>query len=77
MSMQPSARTKERRIVYLRGDRKLIASRLAAHKDQFMPSGLLDSQFAALEEPGEDEHAIVIDIEASVDQVVDHIIDSL
>lgn len=42
-----------------------------------MPSGLLDSQFAALEEPEEDEHAIVIDIEASVDQVVDHIIDSL
>lgn len=68
---------KDVRIVYLRGDRKLIASRLTARKDHFMPPGLLDSQFRALEEPKEDEHPIVVEIDASVDQVVDHIIDGL
>jgi gluconokinase len=30
--------------------------------DHFMPPGLLDSQLAALEEPGPDESPIVIDV---------------
>jgi carbohydrate kinase (thermoresistant glucokinase family) len=48
--------------VYLHGTREQIAARLAARHGHFMPAALLDSQFADLEEPGEDENAWWIDI---------------
>jgi gluconokinase len=48
--------------IYLHGSRDLIAQRLAHRLDHFMPASLLDSQFAALEEPGPDENAIRIEI---------------
>lgn len=56
--------------VYLRGARELIAQRLAARTNHFMPPGLLDSQFAALQEPADDEPSIVIAIDASPDDIV-------
>ena len=46
-----------------KGDRDLIARRLAARDGHFMPPSLLESQFATLEEPQPDEHAIVVSIE--------------
>lgn len=58
------------RLVYLKGPRDLIAQRLAHRRDHFMPTSLLDSQFATLEEPAPDEHAIVADIDAPVDDIV-------
>nr|WP_283949857.1 gluconokinase [Limobrevibacterium gyesilva] len=58
------------RLVYLRGDKALIASRLAARRDHFMPPALLDSQFATLEEPGESEHPIVMDVAAAPEAIV-------
>jgi gluconokinase/shikimate kinase len=51
--------------VYLAGSRELIARRVAARQGHFMPAALLDSQFAALEPPGPDEHAITVDITGS------------
>jgi gluconokinase len=65
------------RLVYLKGTRELIAERLALRKDHFMPASLLDSQFATIEEPTPDEHVIVVDIDASVDQIVAAIVDRL
>src|SRR5215470_15133866 len=47
---------------FLEGDKALIRQRMQARKNHFMPAGLLDSQFAALEEPGPDEAPIVIDV---------------
>ena len=38
-------------LVYLRGSRELIQHRMAARHEHFMPVGLLDSQFATLQEP--------------------------
>ncbi len=61
------------RIVYLKGSREVIASRLKARKGHFMPPDLLDSQFATLEEPACDEYAIAVDIDASVETIVDGI----
>ena len=58
------------RLVYLRGDRDAIATRLAARTDHFMPLSLLDSQFATLEEPGSDERPIVVDASLSIDEIV-------
>src|SRR5579864_8687620 len=49
-------------LVYLRGSYDLIRRRMAARHEHFMPVALLDSQFAALEEPTPDEHPITVDI---------------
>ena len=65
------------RIVFLNGTQQLIAQRLAARKDHFMPPGLLDSQFRTLEPPGLDENAIDVSIDASVDAIVDDIVSKL
>ena len=50
------------RLLFLKGDKALIGERLRARTQHFMPPGLLDSQFASLEEPGPDESPIVIDV---------------
>jgi gluconokinase len=60
----------EVRIVYLHGDRSLIATRLATRSGHFMRSDLLASQFAALEEPGPDEHAIRVEVDQPVNEIV-------
>jgi gluconokinase len=57
----------EVRIVYLKGDAATIASRLASRKGHYMPAALLESQFAALEEPPD---AIVVDIRPSTEEQV-------
>ncbi len=64
----------EVRIVYLRGDRSLIADRLAARHGHFMPSDLLATQFAALEEPGPNEHAIRVEVDQPVSEIVTAIV---
>jgi gluconokinase len=62
---------KDARIVFLRGSRELIASRIAARKHRYMPASLLDSQFAALEPPQAGEHgAIEIDVSGTPEQCV-------
>lgn len=65
------------RLVYLKGDMSLIRQRLQARKQHFMPTSLLESQFAALEEPGADEHPVVVCIALSPKRVVDSIIECL
>jgi gluconokinase len=65
------------RIVFLKGDRELIARRIAARADHFMPPALLDSQFAALEEPAADEHPIVVSIAPHPREIVDDIVKKL
>ena len=60
----------EVRFIFLRGPRTLIAERLAARRGHFMPASLLDSQFAALEEPSADEGAWVCDVRESPHDLV-------
>jgi len=43
----------------------------------FMPASLLDSQFATLEEPGDDEPVITVDIGGSPDEIVEAILTAL
>ena len=59
------------RLIYLRGSRGLINARLQARADHFMPSALLESQFATLEEPTE---AIVAPVEDPLPVLVDRIL---
>jgi gluconokinase len=56
----------ESRLVYLRGTKALIAARLEARRGHYMNPALLDSQFAALEEP---DAAIVADIGAAPEAI--------
>jgi carbohydrate kinase (thermoresistant glucokinase family) len=63
--------------VYLHGEYDQIARRLAARHGHFMPSSLLDSQFADLEEPTADEQAIRVDIGGSPVELADEIVNTL
>ena len=65
------------RLVYLKGDMNLIGQRLRGRKDHFMPASLLDSQFAALEEPGADERALIVSVAMSPRRVVATIVERL
>ena len=65
------------RFIYLKGDKDLIARRLAQRLGHFMPPALLDSQFAALEEPGPDEPVLTIPIGPPPDQLVEAILSAL
>ena len=49
-------------LAYLKGSHDLIHARMAARHEHYMPLALLDSQFATLEEPTPDEHAVVVDV---------------
>jgi gluconokinase len=63
--------------VYLHGTKQQIADRLAARHGHYMPASLLDSQFADLEPPGEDEHALRIDIGPSAAVQANEIVEML
>ncbi|WP_045879098.1 gluconokinase [Pseudofrankia sp. DC12] len=63
--------------VYLRGSREVIGQRLATRHGHFMPSALLDSQFATLEEPGPDENQLTVDIGPEPAEIVQTIVDKL
>jgi gluconokinase len=52
--------------ILLDGSRELITDRMKKRKGHFMPPALLDSQFATLEKPTADEHAVVLDISRTV-----------
>jgi carbohydrate kinase (thermoresistant glucokinase family) len=62
------------RLVYLQGDKAVIARRLGARKGHFMPPALLDSQMATLEEPAPDEHALTVPIDGPAEQAVERIL---
>lgn len=56
--------------LHLAGKREVIAARMQARAGHFMPPALLDSQFAALEPPEADEHAITVDIDQPPEGVI-------
>jgi carbohydrate kinase (thermoresistant glucokinase family) len=58
------------RFVFLKGERELIAERLAARRGHFMPPSLLESQLATLEEPSPEEDAWVCDIRQPPEDIV-------
>ena len=65
------------RVVFLDGSQVLIADRLARRQGHFMPPGLLDSQFRTLEPPQVGEHPITVSVDATVDKIVQDIVDQL
>ncbi len=60
--------------IYLHGDEATLAARAAARRDHFMPPGLLQSQFATLEEPHD---ALWVGVDQSPEAIVESIVDAL
>jgi gluconokinase len=62
------------RWVFLHASRELLAQRLSARRDHFMPPSLLDSQLATLEVP---EGVCSVDVSVPPEEVVARILQSL
>lgn len=63
--------------VFLAGSRETIAARLAVRHGHYMPSSLLDSQFADLEEPASDEPEIRVEVGPAPAVIAQSILDKL
>ncbi|GEB11893.1 gluconokinase [Pimelobacter simplex] len=63
--------------VHLDGTHDVIARRQASRPGHFMPTSLLDSQFATLEPLAADEAGFVVDVDQSVDAIVDQVVAEL
>lgn len=61
----------------LQGSRAVIESRMALRAGHFMPTSLLDSQFATLEPFGAEEGFVTVDIDQSVAAVVAALADGI
>jgi gluconokinase len=55
--------------VHLTGDRKLIEDRMVHRQGHFMPTTLLDSQFATLQPLGADERGVAVDVSGSPEEI--------
>jgi len=56
--------------VHLSGSREVIAERMARRQHEYMPTTLLDSQFATLEVPDADENVLTVAVTEPVDTIV-------
>ena len=56
--------------VYPKVDAETIRARMEARTDHYMPTSLLDSQLATLEEPEKEEAPIVVDASGSIEDMV-------
>jgi gluconokinase len=57
--------------VHLAGPPEVVAARVAARPEHFMPAALVRSQYDSLEQLGPDELGLTLPLEGPVDQLVD------
>ncbi|MEY9990110.1 gluconokinase [Streptomyces sp. V4I8] len=57
--------------VHLSGDRALIEDRMTHRQGHFMPTALLDSQFATLQPLGSDEAGVAVDVTGSPEEITE------
>jgi len=62
---------KQTGFIHLAGDRAVIEQRMQARQGHFMPTSLLDSQFAALEPLQDDEFGITVNVDQPLRQIVE------
>ena len=55
--------------VHLAGDRSLIEDRMSHRQGHFMPTALLDSQFATLQPLEQDEAGVVVNVSGSPEEI--------
>ncbi|MFD5784114.1 gluconokinase [Streptomyces sp. NPDC126933] len=63
--------------LHLTGDRPLIEQRMAERKGHFMPTALLDSQYAALENLADDEAGVAVDVSGTPEEITDRAVAAL
>ncbi|MCX4552035.1 gluconokinase [Streptomyces sp. NBC_01387] len=63
--------------LHLTGDRALIEERMAERKGHFMPTALLDSQFAALQPLEPDETGVAVDISGTPEDITERAVAAL
>lgn len=64
-------------VVYPEGSIELISARIGARQHEFMPAGLLRSQFDTLEPLQADEFGVAVDIALSPDEIIDAVVATL
>ncbi|MGG7465525.1 MULTISPECIES: gluconokinase [unclassified Plantibacter] len=63
--------------VHLHGTHDVLSRRMEGRSGHFMPASLLDSQFALLEELDADEPGFVVDVDATVESIVDEAVSGI
>ncbi|MER7818638.1 gluconokinase [Streptomyces sp. NPDC096153] len=63
--------------LHLTGDRALIERRMAERKGHFMPTALLDSQFATLQPLQDDEAGVAVDVSGSPQEITERAVAAL
>ncbi|MFD4785956.1 gluconokinase [Streptomyces sp. NPDC058459] len=63
--------------VHLTGSRELIESRMSRRQDHFMPTALLDSQFATLQPLQADEAGVAVDVGGSPEEITERAAEAL
>lgn len=63
--------------VHLTGDRALIEDRMSHREGHFMPTALLDSQFATLQPLGEDEFGVTVEVSGSPEEITEQAVTAL
>ena len=61
--------------LHLHGDKDTVHKRVGTRQGHFMPTSLIDSQFADLEPLGDDERGQVVDFALPVDVIVDRFLE--
>ncbi|MFV0136925.1 gluconokinase [Streptomyces sp. HMX87] len=63
--------------VHLTGSRELIEERMSHRQGHFMPTALLDSQFATLQPLQPDEAGVAVDVAGSPEEIAERAVDAL
>ncbi len=63
--------------VHLTGDRKLIEDRMSHRQGHFMPTALLDSQFATLQPLEPDEAGVAVDVSGGPQEITERAVKAL
>ncbi|MEU6702733.1 gluconokinase [Streptomyces wuyuanensis] len=63
--------------LHLTGDRVLIERRMTERKGHFMPTALLDSQFATLQPLQDDEAGVAVDVSGSPQEITERAVAAL
>ncbi|KUM71298.1 gluconokinase [Streptomyces curacoi] len=63
--------------VHLTGDRALIENRMSHRQGHFMPTALLDSQFATLQPLQPDEAGVAVDVAGSPEEITERAVTAL
>ena len=63
--------------VHLQGSFDLIYSRMSKREGHFMPESMLESQFLALEDPSAEQNVVTVNIDQTIDAIVDQALQGL